>query len=52
MGMIAEAIKRNARDVCVFAAGEHEMQCFNIDYYPREEYSPDPNDSTMAIPCE
>jgi hypothetical protein len=28
------------------------MQCFNIDYFPREEYSPDPNDSTMAIPCE
>ncbi|GLG94137.1 uncharacterized protein GBIM_01395, partial [Gryllus bimaculatus] len=31
-------------------AGEKDLQCFNIDYFPREEYSPDPNDSTMAIP--
>ena len=29
-----------------------DLHCFNIDYFPREEYSPDPNDSTMAIPCE
>lgn len=28
------------------------MHCFNIDYFPKEEYSPDPNDSTMAIPCK
>nr|XP_042902385.1 voltage-dependent calcium channel gamma-7 subunit-like [Parasteatoda tepidariorum] len=26
------------------------MHCENIDYFPKEEYSPDPNDSTMAIP--
>lgn len=29
-----------------------EYECSNIDYFPNEEYSPDPNDSTMAIPCE
>jgi hypothetical protein len=29
-----------------------DLHCFNIDYFPREEYSPDPNDSTMAIPCK
>jgi hypothetical protein len=34
------------------AAGEMDLQCFNIDYFPKEEYSPDPNDSTMAIPCK
>ncbi|XP_067118741.1 voltage-dependent calcium channel gamma-5 subunit-like [Centruroides vittatus] len=27
-----------------------EVHCINIDYFPKEEYSPDPNDSTMAIP--
>ncbi|KAM7296889.1 putative voltage-dependent calcium channel [Ixodes scapularis] len=26
------------------------MHCVLIDYFPKEEYSPDPNDSTMAIP--
>lgn len=26
--------------------------CSTIDYFPLEEYSPDPNDSTMAIPCK
>ncbi|KAL3174596.1 hypothetical protein MRX96_001051 [Rhipicephalus microplus] len=26
------------------------MHCVMIDYFPKEEYSPDPNDSTMAIP--
>uniref|UniRef100_T1IAZ6 Voltage-dependent calcium channel gamma-5 subunit n=1 Tax=Rhodnius prolixus TaxID=13249 RepID=T1IAZ6_RHOPR len=30
--------------------GEKELQCTNIEYFPKEEYSPDPNDSTMAIP--
>ncbi len=33
-------------------AGESERHCFNIDYFPIEEYSPDPNDSTLSIPCE
>lgn len=33
-------------------AGELERQCFNIDYFPVEEYSPDPNDSTLSIPCK
>ncbi len=28
------------------------MHCFVIDYFSNEEYSPDPNDSTMAIPCK
>ncbi|RWS26803.1 voltage-dependent calcium channel gamma-5 subunit-like protein [Leptotrombidium deliense] len=27
------------------------MNCSKIDYLSGEEYSPDPNDSTMAIPC-
>ncbi|RWS08014.1 voltage-dependent calcium channel gamma-5 subunit-like protein, partial [Dinothrombium tinctorium] len=27
------------------------MNCSTIDYLSGEEYSPDPNDSTMAIPC-
>ncbi|KAJ8916141.1 hypothetical protein NQ315_004508 [Exocentrus adspersus] len=26
-------------------------QCSNIDYFSKEVYSPDPNDSTLAIPC-
>ena len=29
-----------------------EYECSSIDYFPNEEYSPDPSDSTMAIPCE
>lgn len=33
-------------------AGEFAQKCLNIDYFPAEEYSPDPNDSTMAIPCK
>ncbi|XP_049855358.1 uncharacterized protein LOC126335926 [Schistocerca gregaria] len=36
--------------LCYTNPGEREMHCFNIDYFPKEEYSPDPNDSTMAIP--
>lgn len=35
-----------------FAASKMQYECFNIDYFPSEEYSPDPNDSTMAIPCK
>jgi hypothetical protein len=34
------------------SAGETERYCFNIDYFPTEEYSPDPNDSTLSIPCK
>ncbi|XP_064478856.1 uncharacterized protein LOC135392111 [Ornithodoros turicata] len=34
----------------ILAAGKEDMQCRLIDYFPKEEYSPDPNDSTMAIP--
>ncbi|ETN58783.1 hypothetical protein AND_009622 [Anopheles darlingi] len=29
-----------------------EFQCSSIDYFPSEGYSPDPNDSTNAIPCK
>ena len=36
----------------VIIAGEMEEHCFNIDYFPHEEYSPDPNDSTLSIPCK
>lgn len=27
-------------------------ECNRIDYFTKEEYSPDPNDSTLAIPCK
>uniref|UniRef100_A0A182HJN2 Voltage-dependent calcium channel gamma-5 subunit n=1 Tax=Anopheles arabiensis TaxID=7173 RepID=A0A182HJN2_ANOAR len=30
--------------------GGDEFQCSSIDYFPTEGYSPDPNDSTNAIP--
>ena len=29
-----------------------DYHCSKVDYFPHEEYSPDPNDSTMAIPCK
>lgn len=32
--------------------GGDEFQCSSIDYFPTEGYSPDPNDSTNAIPCK
>lgn len=38
--------------IFVITAGETERFCFNIDYFPTEEYSPDPNDSTLSIPCK
>lgn len=37
---------------CFISAGSTIMKCENVDYFPKEEYSPDPNDSTMAIPCK
>jgi len=33
------------------AAGETDRHCIYINYFPTEEYSPDPNDSTLTIPC-
>uniref|UniRef100_A0A0P5RW56 Voltage-dependent calcium channel gamma-5 subunit n=1 Tax=Daphnia magna TaxID=35525 RepID=A0A0P5RW56_9CRUS len=36
--------------LCYTNPGETERFCFNIDYFPTEEYSPDPNDSTLSIP--
>lgn len=36
--------------LCYTNPGEQDLFCSNIDYFPNEEYSPDPNDSTMAIP--
>ncbi|XP_075230688.1 stargazin-like protein [Lycorma delicatula] len=36
--------------ICTTNPGEKEMHCSSIEYFPKEEYSPDPNDSTMAIP--
>lgn len=40
--------------LCIFcvSAGETFYDCNKIDYFSKEEYSPDPNDSTMAIPCK
>ncbi|CAL1289332.1 unnamed protein product [Larinioides sclopetarius] len=42
--------KRRAASSNLRLAGKILMRCENIDYFPKEEYSPDPNDSTMAIP--
>ncbi|XP_013781412.2 voltage-dependent calcium channel gamma-5 subunit-like isoform X2 [Limulus polyphemus] len=36
--------------LCYNDPGKNNMRCFDIDYFPKEDYSPDPNDSTMAIP--
>ncbi|XP_061940212.1 uncharacterized protein LOC108003152 isoform X2 [Apis cerana] len=36
--------------VCVAISSRMEYECSRIDYFPNEEYSPDPSDSTMAIP--
>jgi hypothetical protein len=49
-----KTIKLNSNDAgfISFSAGETERYCFNIDYFPTEEYSPDPNDSTLSIPCK
>ncbi|KAK0162250.1 hypothetical protein PV327_008602 [Microctonus hyperodae] len=37
--------------VCVAISSRMQYECSSIDYFPNEEYSPDPSDSTMAIPC-
>ncbi|XP_013792024.1 voltage-dependent calcium channel gamma-5 subunit-like [Limulus polyphemus] len=36
--------------ICYTDPGKLDMRCTYIDYFPKEEYSPDPNDSTMSIP--
>ncbi|RZF45485.1 hypothetical protein LSTR_LSTR009356 [Laodelphax striatellus] len=36
--------------ICTNDPGEKDMHCTFIEYFSKEEYSPDPNDSTMAIP--
>ncbi|XP_074098705.1 stargazin related protein STG-1 [Cotesia typhae] len=36
--------------VCVATTSHIHYECSSIDYFPNEEYSPDPSDSTMAIP--
>ena len=36
----------------LLTAGGSEFQCTKIDYFPEEEYNPDANDSTNAIPCK
>lgn len=35
-----------------FSAPESLMHCFFIDYFSKDDYSPDPNDSTLAVPCK
>ncbi|XP_044253108.1 voltage-dependent calcium channel gamma-5 subunit [Tribolium madens] len=37
-------------EVVKMTTGETLYACNKIDYFSKEEYSPDPNDSTMAIP--
>ena len=34
------------------SVGSEEFVCQLIDYFPRENYSPDSADSTMAIPSK
>lgn len=29
-----------------------DYHCSKIDYFPKEDYSPEVHDSTMAIPCK
>ncbi|XP_058797729.1 uncharacterized protein LOC131667962 [Phymastichus coffea] len=36
--------------VCMATGSSAEYECSTIDYFPKEEYSPDPSDSTMAMP--
>ncbi|XP_011308344.1 uncharacterized protein stg1 [Fopius arisanus] len=36
--------------VCIANTSVMQYKCKNIDYFPSEEYTPDPSDSTMAIP--
>ncbi|XP_071536452.1 uncharacterized protein [Panulirus ornatus] len=36
--------------LCVTEVGKTEFRCSRIDYFPKEAYSPDPLDATMAIP--
>ncbi|XP_042863661.1 uncharacterized protein LOC122247993 [Penaeus japonicus] len=36
--------------LCVTEGGQRDFRCTKIDYFPSEEYNPDPNDSTQAIP--
>ncbi|XP_037074440.1 voltage-dependent calcium channel gamma-3 subunit-like [Pollicipes pollicipes] len=36
--------------ICFTPLGSRQFECHPIDYFPREYYSPDATDSTMAIP--
>ncbi|XP_018324336.1 voltage-dependent calcium channel gamma-5 subunit isoform X2 [Agrilus planipennis] len=36
--------------ICIINPGETRYNCSAIDYFSKEEYNPDPSDSTMAIP--
>ncbi|XP_042242460.1 uncharacterized protein LOC121879757 [Homarus americanus] len=36
--------------LCATEVGKTEFRCSKIDYFPSETYSPDPHDSTTAIP--
>ncbi|KAF7992082.1 hypothetical protein HCN44_001407 [Aphidius gifuensis] len=36
--------------ICVATSPTMQFECSRIDYFPNEEYLPDPSDSTMAIP--
>ncbi|XP_068084348.1 uncharacterized protein stg1 [Anabrus simplex] len=48
--LLGNSMEEATHQLLSLYTGEKDMHCFNIDYFPREEYSPDPNDSTMAIP--
>lgn len=36
----------------MISGSRNDYECSSIDYFSNEEYSPDPTDSTMAIPCK
>lgn len=44
--------ENNYLDYFFSLVGDQLMTCSNIDYFSGEEYHPDPNDSTLAIPCK
>ncbi|KAF2897051.1 hypothetical protein ILUMI_09130 [Ignelater luminosus] len=50
-GIVGDNPERGYWLIFFVAAGETLYECNKIDYFSKEKYSPDPNDSTLAIPC-
>ena len=47
-----ETFEINVNLASCFSAGAEEFSCDSINYFPTEEYRPDQQDSTPAIPCK